>query len=87
MTGASSDPEKPTESRLEVHTAEAVVVQAEDERFEWGEIMRGQYTSFRLSNACSKAYAAKGVKDPQVWMTALSYMGIIISLYSFSLFL
>ncbi|KAI0638046.1 MFS general substrate transporter [Trametes polyzona] len=29
----------------------------------------------------------RGIKDPQVWMTALSYMGIIISLYSFSLFL
>ncbi|KAH9900009.1 MFS general substrate transporter [Cubamyces lactineus] len=29
----------------------------------------------------------RGVKDPQVWMTAVSYMGIIISLYSFSLFL
>ncbi|KAJ8455309.1 hypothetical protein ONZ51_g12519 [Trametes cubensis] len=29
----------------------------------------------------------RGIKDPQVWMTAVSYMGIIISLYSFSLFL
>ncbi|KAH9938279.1 MFS general substrate transporter [Fomitopsis serialis] len=29
----------------------------------------------------------RGIKEPQVWMSALSYLGIIISLYSFSLFL
>ncbi|KAI0080890.1 MFS general substrate transporter [Panus rudis PR-1116 ss-1] len=29
----------------------------------------------------------RGVRDPQLWFTAFSYMGIIISLYSFSLFL
>ncbi|KAH9951706.1 MFS general substrate transporter [Amylocystis lapponica] len=29
----------------------------------------------------------RGVRDPQVWMTSVSYGGIIISLYSFSLFL
>ncbi|KAI9066787.1 MFS general substrate transporter [Trametes sanguinea] len=29
----------------------------------------------------------RGFKDPQVWMTSFAYMGIIISLYSFSLFL
>ncbi|KAM5540381.1 hypothetical protein V8D89_005839 [Ganoderma adspersum] len=59
------DPEKPCETKLEVHMPETVV---EDERFEWGEVLRG-------------------VKDPQVWMTAVAYMGIIVSLYSFSLFL
>ncbi|KAL1944179.1 hypothetical protein VTO73DRAFT_3364 [Trametes versicolor] len=52
----------------EVRTEEALVVDQADEKFEWGEVMRG-------------------VKDPQVWMSAISYMGIIISLYSFSLFL
>nr|VWO95190.1 Ras GTPase activator [Ganoderma boninense] len=59
------DLEKPSETKLEVHTPDLVV---EDELFEWGEVLRG-------------------VKDPQVWMTAISYMGIIVSLYSFSLFL
>lgn len=59
------DPEKPSETKLEAHMPDTVV---EDERFEWGEVLRG-------------------VKDPQVWMTAVSYMGIIVSLYSFSLFL
>jgi len=29
----------------------------------------------------------RGVCDPQVWMTSFSYLGIIVSLYSFSLFL
>ncbi|KZT72470.1 MFS general substrate transporter [Daedalea quercina L-15889] len=29
----------------------------------------------------------RGIRDPQVWMTSLSYLGIIVSLYSFSLFL
>ncbi|TFY63408.1 hypothetical protein EVJ58_g3274 [Rhodofomes roseus] len=29
----------------------------------------------------------RGIKEPQVWMTSLSYLGIIVSLYSFSLFL
>ncbi|KAI0736205.1 MFS general substrate transporter [Fomitopsis betulina] len=43
-------------------------VHQEDEKFEWGEVIRG-------------------FKDPQVWMTSLSYLGIIVSLYSFSLFL
>ncbi|RDX55469.1 MFS general substrate transporter [Lentinus brumalis] len=72
ITRPSTDPEKADEkadeATLEVHTTEQLVVNAEDERFEWGEVLRG-------------------VKDPQLWMTALSYMGIIICLYSFSLFL
>ncbi|OCH90976.1 MFS general substrate transporter [Obba rivulosa] len=29
----------------------------------------------------------RGILEPQVWMTAISYLGIIVSLYSFSLFL
>ncbi|TBU32911.1 MFS general substrate transporter [Dichomitus squalens] len=66
IIGASGDLAKATQSKLEVHMVEAIV--AEDESFEWGEVLRG-------------------VKDPQVWMTALAYMGIIVSLYSFSLFL
>lgn len=28
-----------------------------------------------------------GCLDPQVWMSAFAYMGIIVPLYSFSLFL
>ncbi|KAI0723159.1 MFS general substrate transporter [Earliella scabrosa] len=69
ITNPIADPEKSSEAKVEVHPAsEQLVVNIEDEQFEWGEVVRG-------------------FKDPQVWMTALSYMGIIISLYSFSLFL
>lgn len=32
------DPEKPSDTKLEVHTPETVM---EDERFEWGEVLRG----------------------------------------------
>ncbi|KAH9853629.1 MFS general substrate transporter [Lenzites betulinus] len=60
--------EKDADTKIEVRETEEVVVNQEDEQFEWREVLRG-------------------VKDPQVWMTAVSYMGIIISLYSFSLFL
>ncbi|KAI0774142.1 MFS general substrate transporter [Fomes fomentarius] len=34
-----------------------------------------------------EVHNAEQLVEPQVWMTAVSYMGIIISLYSFSLFL
>ncbi|KAH9918200.1 MFS general substrate transporter [Epithele typhae] len=72
ITGAPTsekDLEKATETRVESPSAEpAVVVESEDEKFEWGEVVRG-------------------LLEPQVWMTAVSYLGIIVSLYSFSLFL
>lgn len=32
------DPEKPSETKLEAHMPDTVV---EDERFEWGEVLRG----------------------------------------------
>ncbi|KAI0824785.1 MFS general substrate transporter [Trametes gibbosa] len=68
-TAEAVDPaEKENETKIEVQDTQALVVNQEDEQFEWREVLRG-------------------VKDPQVWMTAVSYMGIIISLYSFSLFL
>ncbi|OSC98925.1 MFS general substrate transporter [Trametes coccinea BRFM310] len=70
ITKVEVDAEKGTEEKIEVQapTTDAMVVYQEDERFEWGEVIRG-------------------IKDPQVWMTSVAYMGIIISLYSFSLFL
>ncbi|CDO71341.1 hypothetical protein BN946_scf184908.g99 [Trametes cinnabarina] len=70
ITRVEVDAEKGAEEKVEVQTpaTDAVVVYQEDEKFEWGEVVRG-------------------IKDPQVWMTSFSYMGIIICLYSFSLFL
>ncbi|KAI0751640.1 MFS general substrate transporter [Daedaleopsis nitida] len=65
---SNADPEKSSQTKVEVHTSQENVVHTEDENLEWGEVLRG-------------------VTDPQVWMTAISYLGIIVSLYSFSLFL
>ena len=83
--GAKSDPEKSEDTRVETHPADTIVVETEDEKFEWGEVIRGMW------NGCTCRMhvhvCVSGVKDPQVWMTAFSYMGIIVSLYSFSLFL
>ncbi|KAI0677109.1 MFS general substrate transporter [Trametes maxima] len=68
ITGAEVEAEKGTDVKVEERVEETSVVDQQDEKFEWREVMRG-------------------VKDPQVWMTAVAYMGIIVSLYSFSLFL
>ncbi|TCD70815.1 hypothetical protein EIP91_001505 [Steccherinum ochraceum] len=62
------DAEKGSEVRTEVRPAQPIIVNHENEKFEWREVIRG-------------------ATDIQVWLTAFSYMGIIISLYSFSLFL
>ena len=84
ITQPVADPEKNTEVKIEVKTSEEVVVHAEDEKFEWHEVWRGKGHDTCPTTASN---CVLGVKDPQVWMTAVSYMGIIISLYSFSLFL
>ncbi|KAI0650303.1 MFS general substrate transporter [Trametes meyenii] len=68
ITMTEVEVEKGTDVKVEERPETTAVVDPQDERFEWGEVMRG-------------------VKDPQVWMTAVAYMGIIVSLYSFSLFL
>ncbi|THH28467.1 hypothetical protein EUX98_g5712, partial [Antrodiella citrinella] len=46
----------------------SVNAQAEDEAFEWREVVRG-------------------IKDVQVWLTGFSYMGVLVSMYSYSYFL
>ena len=83
ITQPVADSEKGTETKIEVQTTE-VVVNADDEKFEWYEVWRGKGHD---SSSPVGSNWISGVKDPQVWMTAISYMGIIISLYSFSLFL
>ncbi|KAJ6599082.1 MFS general substrate transporter [Mycena vulgaris] len=47
---------------------DAKPVRMMDERFEWGEVIRG-------------------LTDIQAWVTGVAYLGLIVSLYSFSLFL
>ena len=53
ITNPTVDPEKSSEAKVEVHPAsEQLVVNIEDEQFEWGEVVRGAQfcdhsTSFR----------------------------------------
>lgn len=77
------DLEKEGEVRVETAEAQVVVVHQEDEPFEWREIIRGK---FAVGYRCALLTAAVGCLDIQVWLTAFAYMGIIVSLYSYSLF-
>ena len=47
---------------------ETTTIGADDEQFEWREVVRG-------------------LTDPQVYFTAVAYLGLIVGLYSYSLFL
>ena len=88
ITAVGTDLEKSEEVRVETHetpASQTIIVETEDEKFEWREVMRGMYRGHVPRSAAHMI--GSGVKDPQVWMTALSYLGIIVSLYSFSLFL
>lgn len=40
-----------------------------------------------LTYVAPQTHVILGLRDIQVWLSAFSYMGIIVSLYSFSLFL
>ncbi len=55
ITRPSTDPEKADEkadeATLEVHTTEQLVVNAEDERFEWGEVLRGRRAPLSYATA------------------------------------
>ncbi len=41
ITNSDADPEKSSEGNVEVHNPEQLVVNMEDEKFEWGEVVRG----------------------------------------------
>ncbi|KAK7695994.1 hypothetical protein QCA50_000634 [Cerrena zonata] len=52
------------------------------------EIQESQATAIRQDNEVFEwREVIRGARDIQVWLSALSYLGIIVSLYSFSLFL
>lgn len=82
MTTDSS--EKGSEVRVEVVSPPVAVVH-EDEPFEWREVIRGRFY-FALCTACRLTFYT-GIFDIQVWLSAIAYLGIIVPLYSFSLFL
>ena len=59
---------------------------AEDEDFEWREVLRGALLPFLAAHSLVSDELA-GIFDTQVWLSAIAYLGIIVPLYSFSLFL
>ena len=87
INAAGLEPDKADDVQVETVTMRSTVqaVYQEDEKFEWREVIRGTVSS--LLKLTSILTTTSGFKDPQVWMTSLSYLGIIVSLYSFSLFL
>lgn len=87
----AEDPEKKTDVQIDDVKAQSSEVYQEDEEFEWREVFRGRQSVDAMSNVKHTNLILPmyftAFRDPQVWMTAFSYMGIIVSLYSFSLFL
>lgn len=64
-------------------------VHQEDEQFEWGEIIRGRVFFIHSIEALRSLinYRNLGLTDIQTWLTGCAYFGLIVSLYSYSLFL
>lgn len=84
----TDDLEKKSDEQIDIIPPHEIVVYQEDEKFEWREVIRGMFALSMTNKLVIIVVSYKiAFKDPQVWMTAISYMGIIISLYSFSLFL
>jgi len=57
-----------------------------EEGFEWRELIRGKILS--IAELSRYPYITfPGVTEIQVWLTGFAYFGLIVSLYSYSLFL
>lgn len=80
----SDDIEKRELAQSEQVEIKEAIVADEDEKFEWGEVIRGQDAS---SVTVSGINWHLGITDIQVWLTGVSYFGVLVSLYSYSLFL
>jgi hypothetical protein len=61
------------------------IISQEVEAFEWREVRRGENLLMAIRSTLMSS--TKGFTDIQMWLTATAYAGLIISLYSFSLFL
>ena len=84
------DAEKEEARRVEdVSVVGSVIVHQEDEKFEWREVFRGACdVYFVLAMArFTLTLSLTGLVDIQTWLTAIAYLGMIVGLYSFSLFL
>lgn len=72
--------------QVEKATDEASSV-GQKEVFEWREVFRG---SSSRADGAKKVFAdlyPLGIFEIQVWLTGMAYFGLIVSLYSYSLFL
>uniref|UniRef100_A0A0W0FIY0 Putative MFS transporter n=2 Tax=Moniliophthora roreri TaxID=221103 RepID=A0A0W0FIY0_MONRR len=82
--------EKQDESRLE-ETPQPFTpapVDQEEEQFEWREIKRGALSPSRENHeALVDNLHFSGFLDIQTWLTGIAYFGLVVSLYSYSLFL
>lgn len=80
--------EKIEHSQEQANLTNSPTVHQEDEQFEWREVIRGinPCYSFFISNY-SLSMRHKGITDVQTWLTGLAYFGLLVSLYSYSLFL
>jgi hypothetical protein len=57
----------------------------EEEQFEWGEVIRGRQHPYRFIQKVTFRHI--GFSDIQTWLTGMAYCGLVVSLYSYSLFL
>lgn len=80
--GDAADLKEGLVHRIEV--GEDSFLTEDDEVFEWGEVVRGRLPSVLSYWMLS---FASGLKDIQTWLTGIAYASLIVSLYSYSLFL
>jgi MFS transporter, ACS family, DAL5 transporter family protein len=66
-------------------TVEDSLLTEEDEVFEWREVFRG--ITLLSPSRLPQLIRAPGLTDIQTWLTGLAYASLIVSLYSYSLFL
>lgn len=83
----SSSPDVDSGEKVEVEeksVTSAPTSTHEEEQFEWMEVKRGN-TCVYLTAALVIIFL--GILDIQTWITGIAYFSLVVSLYSFSLFL
>lgn len=91
-SSSPTDGEKDSEHRVEgtgsvLPAAATPILSEQEEQFEWGEVLRGKYFVELFSEKKSADALAVGFTDIQTWLTGMAYCGLVVSLYSYSLFL
>ena len=80
--GEGKRTERTAENISELFTSR--LINQEEEVFEWREVVRGKPTTRVV---IKKSYLHLGLTDIQTWVTGIAYFGLLVSLYSYSLFL